>query len=203
MSAVPKTFITPEEYLRRERLATFKSEYFNGEMFAMAGASPVHVRINNNIVVSLGNAFGDGPCYTLSADMRVKIPATGLYTYPDTIVLCEEPVTEDTDVLLNPKIIFEVLSPTTEHYDRGKKFEHYQSIGSLCEYILVAQDRASVEQYIREDDTYWKMRRYRSVDESLEFASIPARVPLGEIYRAIAFPAVPTLFDDLRDLNDD
>ncbi|CAN5446469.1 Uma2 family endonuclease [soil metagenome] len=203
MSAVPKPFITPEEYLRLERIAKCKSEYFNGEVFAMAGASAAHVRINNNLVGELHVQFRDGPCYSGSSDLRVKIEATGLYTYPDTTVLCEDMLLDEgtPDVLLNPKVIFEILSPTTERYDRGTKFEHYRTIKTLQEYILVSQVKPYIEQFVRQDDVRWVMTPYSGLDAILELASVSAKVELKRLYQGVTFPAL-TLFDELEEMND-
>jgi len=200
MSAQLKSFITPQEYLRRERLADFKSEYFNGEMFAMAGASGSHVRVNSNLTVCLGIAFRGGPCYPLSNDMRVKVSATGLYTYPDQIVLCEEMEIEEGDVLLNPKIIFEVLSPTTEHYDRGRKFEHYRTIVSLQEYILVSQIKPYIEQFVRQSDASWLMTAISGINAVLTLATVAASVKLQDLYNGVRFPQL-TVYDEPADPN--
>src|SRR4051794_27902251 len=123
MSTQPKTFLTPEQYLELERKAEFKSEYYQGEMFAMAGASFAHVRMVSRILVQLAHQMLGGPCEALSNDLRLHVPATGLYTYPDLVVVCGEPRLIDThlDTLLNPTVIVEVLSPSTEAYDRGRK----------------------------------------------------------------------------------
>ena len=128
--------ITSEEYLARERLATEKSEFFDGEVFAMTGGSAVHSLLAVNLSRELGNVLSKGPCRVFNSDMRVRT-GTGLYTYPDVSVVCDVPEFEDDsskDVLINPKVICEVLSPSTEAYDRGKKFEHYRTIASVMEY---------------------------------------------------------------------
>ena len=152
MSAVPKTKLTPAEYLAIERKAEFKSEYYRGEMFAMAGARLPHNTIKENLIVELGSQFKGGPCRTLSSDQRVKVNETGLYTYPDIIILCEPPQFEDDecDTLLNPRVIIEVLSESTETYDRGRKARHYKRIPSLHEYILVTQWEPFVERLVRQ-----------------------------------------------------
>ncbi len=191
MSAAPKLKLTPQEYLERERLAEFKSEYFNGETFAMAGPRAPHVRINGNFTGALVIAFGDGPCYPLPGDLKVKVDATGLYTYPDMIVMCEEMQLEDdhSDVLLNPKIIVEILSPSTERYDRGRKFKHFQQIASLQEYILVDQDAPHIDRFHRRDAGTWELKSFDGLASEFAFASIPAAVPMAKIYRGITFPS--------------
>src|SRR5437868_8492820 len=141
MSSQPKTLLTPEEYLAIERKAEYRSEYLNGEMFAMTGASRKHNLIALNIAGELRQQLKSKPCEAYVNDMRVRIPATDLYTYPDVTVVCGDPEFEDAfiDTLLNPTLLIEVLSESTESYDRGKKFGYYRTIQSLAEYLLVAQ----------------------------------------------------------------
>ena len=129
MSTQPKTLLTEEQYLEIERAAETKSEFFQGEMFAMAGAGAAHNRLAWNLIVQLGPRLGSGPCQGFPSDMRVRVPSSGLYTYPDVVVVCGEPQFLDgrRDTLLNPNLIVEVLSPSTEAHDRGRKFEHYVS----------------------------------------------------------------------------
>ena len=145
MATQPKTHLTPEQYLEIERKAEFKSEYYQGEMFAMSGASYPHIGIVANAVASLHQQLRRGPCRPLSNDMRVRVTATGLYTYPDVVVVCGEPrFLDDTfDTLLNPTVIIEVLSESTEAYDRGQKFEQYRSLESLAEYVRNSYLRCS------------------------------------------------------------
>src|SRR3954469_18701066 len=130
MTAVPRIRLTPAEYLAIERKAEFKSEYLNGEMFAMAGASPAHNSVKENLIVRLGGRLWGGPCRSYSSDQRVKVSATGLYTYPDIVIVCGTPEFDDADrdTLVNPRAIIEVLSDSTAGYDRGPKFRHYQRI---------------------------------------------------------------------------
>jgi Uma2 family endonuclease len=146
--------LTEDEYLAIERLAEFRSEFYNGEMFALAGASRRHNRIVTNLVIALGTQLRYRPCNVYSNDMRVRVANTGLFTYPDVVVTCgeEEFADDEQDTLLNPLVIFEVLSDSTEAYDRGKTFEHYQSIESLSTYVLVAQDAPRIERYVGQDD---------------------------------------------------
>ena len=157
MSAAPKRWITSEEYLAIERKAEFRSEYLRGEMFAMAGASYEHCGIKDNIAREAGIQLKGGPCRVVTSDLRVKVSATGLYTYPDVIIICDKPQFEDAhvDTLLNPRVVVEVISASTEQYYRGEKFEHYQQVPSLKEYILVAQDRPFMERFVRQADGTW------------------------------------------------
>src|ERR1700722_5245267 len=147
--AVPR--VTVDEYLARERVSETKHELLNGVVVAMAGASPRHALITSNITVALGNALRSRPCLVLSSDQRVAVEATALCTYPDVTVVCERPRfdTKDAHTLLNPLVIVEVLSDSTEAYDRGAKFAHYRSVPSLAEYVLVAQSERKVEHYRR------------------------------------------------------
>ena len=190
MSAVPKKLLTPAEYLALERQAEFRSEYYRGEMFAMAGATYEHSVVKDNLARELGNQLKDGPCQVLTSDMRVKVDRTGLYTYPDIVVLCGEPQFEDNvfDILLNPRAIVEVLSGSSEQYDRGKKFAHFRQIPSLQEYVLVAQDQPLLERYVRQPDGSWLMTAFDNMQQTFEFASLLARIPLSEIYRRVEFP---------------
>ena len=149
MSAQPQSFLTPEEYLAFERQADFKSEYFQGETFALAGTSRRHNRLVVNLTISLGGKLLPKGCEVFANDMRVKVEANGPYTYPDLAVVCSEPRFEDTelDTLLNPELLIEVLSPSTEAYDRGRKFDLYRQLDSLTDYLLVAQEQAQVLHY--------------------------------------------------------
>jgi len=190
MSSVPDRRYTPEEYLAFERVSETKHEYYAGQIYAMTGASLLHVRIVGNLMRILGNQLLNSGCVSLCNDLRVKT-ADGVYTYPDVLVVCDEPLLEDTrkDTLLNPQIVIEVLSPSTENYDRGNKFVHYQSIASLEEYILVAQDRPQVVQYTRQPDRKdWNSIWLNGLSESLSLKPLACNIPLSELYLQIVFP---------------
>jgi Uma2 family endonuclease len=195
MSTVPKYSLSPAQYLEQERRAEFKSQFYRGEVFAMAGASREHNLIVGNLVREIGNALKDRQCEVYPSDMRVKVAATGLYTYPDATVVCGDPVFEDDhfDTLTNPTVLFEVLSESTESWDRGGKFRQYRDIPSLKEYAMVTQDRPGVERYIRQKDGGWLLQETQSIEASVRFESIDVTVPLSEIYRNIRFedPATP------------
>jgi Uma2 family endonuclease len=188
MSSQPKKLLTPTEYLAIERRAEFKSEYFAGEMFAMAGASQRHNLIAANIIRDLGNQLLERPCRVYPSDMRVKISKINKYTYPDITVGCGEERFEDEqhDALLNPMVIIEILSESTEAYDRGKKFEHYQSLESLREYVLISQDPYRVEQYIRQDDRTWTYSEFHQAEEIVHFPTIDCTLLLKDIYAKVA-----------------
>jgi Uma2 family endonuclease len=199
MSSQPKTYLTPEEYLAIERQAETKSEYFNGEMFplrgmgkphdafAMVGASRKHNIITANIIVALGQQLRDKPCELYPSDMRVRVPETGLYTYPDVVVACGEPNFEDDyfDTLLNPILIVEVLSPSTASYDRIKKFGYYRTIDSLSEYLLIAQDLYKVEQYVKQHDGRWLLSDISSLEAKVELVSIQCTLNLSDVYSKV------------------
>lgn len=186
MSALPKRkYISPEEYLETERAAFEKHEYFDGEIFDMAGASIEHAEISSNIGASLNFRLKKRPCKSYQSDLRVHIPATGLYTYPDVIVVCGKPqLLEDTylDTLLNPTLIVEVLSPSTADYDKGAKFEHYRTIESLREYVLVWQDKKRVARYTRQNDGSWILRDFIGEEARIELTSIECSLEMDDIY---------------------
>jgi Uma2 family endonuclease len=184
MTVHHKAKLTPEEYLAIERKAEQRSEYFDGEMFAMVGASRRHNRIVTNLVAGLDNQLRERPCNVYSSDMRVKVSSTGLYTYPDVVVTCGEELFDDShnDTLLNPIVIIEVLSESTEAYDRGKKFEQYQQIETLSEYLLVAQDHRRVEQYIRQESNQWLYSTAHDPGDIVKLNSINCELLIEDIY---------------------
>lgn len=188
VQAQPKPFLSPEEYLAIERESETRSEYFEGEMFAMSGGSYVHNVIVGNLVGELRQQLKKRPCTVCPNDQRVRVPETGLYTYPDVVVVCGEPSFEDesVDTLLNPVLIVEVLSPTTETYDRGKKFDGYRTIASLAEYVLVSQHEARVEQYLRQEGGRWGFISTLGRERSVALASIQCELALEEIYDKVA-----------------
>ncbi|HYH66679.1 MAG TPA: Uma2 family endonuclease [Urbifossiella sp.] len=190
MTAVPKAKLTVAEYLAIERRAEFKSEFYDGEMFAMAGASREHNTVNENLSVRIGGQLLGGPCRTYSRDLRVRIERTGLYCYPDLVIVCGEPrmAEEDKDTLTNPRVVVEVLSPSTERYDRTTKFRHYKQLPSVEEYVLVAQDEAWCERYSRQADGSWAHVEFVGLDATLELKSVPVAVPLADVYAGVTFP---------------
>ncbi len=181
------SILTPEQYLEIERKAEYKSEYFGGEMFAMAGASREHCLLSGSLVAILYPQFQTRSCEIYASDMRVRVTRTGLHTYPDVIVVCGQPrFTDDVvDTLLNPTFLAEVLSPGTEAYDRGRKFEHYRSLESLSEYLLVAQDRMHADLYTRQPDGSWVLREARQMDDTLELRSIACHISMADLYSGI------------------
>lgn len=184
MSSQTKPIFTPEEYLTIDRASQCKNEYYNGEIFAMGGASESHNLIVTNIVRELSLQLKGRPCKVYSSDMRVKVSPLGLYTYPDIIALCGEARFDDEqrDTLLNPALIIEVLSKSTEAYDRGEKFEHYRKIESLTEYVLVSQEKQHIDHYIRQSDNQWLFSEANRKDSIIELSSISCSLPVIEIY---------------------
>jgi Uma2 family endonuclease len=179
--------LSPEQYLAQERLAEFKSEYCNGELFAMSGASREHNQISTNIVASLAVQLQDRPCSVYSSDMKVRIAEANKSTYPDIVTACEPQRFEDehTDVLLNPSVIIEILSDSTEAYDRGLKFFHYQRLDSLREYLLVSQKSCHVEKYERQAVNLWAYSEYHALDDTMVINTIHCKLPLADIYRKV------------------
>ncbi len=184
MSTQTKTIYSPEEYLELERKAEYKSEYYNGEIFAMTGASRRHNLIASNIIIALGQQLKKRPCEIYPSDMRVKVSPTGLYTYPDVTIVCGEPSFDDEqkDTLLNPTVILEVLSKSIASYDRGEKFEHYRKLESLAEYLVIAQDKHHVEHYIRQPDNQWLLSETDDPQKTLRLPSIECDLALTDVY---------------------
>ena len=185
--ALPK-YISPEEYLRMERTSQEKHEYFRGEVFAMTGASENHNIVVSSTLAALYGQLRKRPCQIYPSDMRVRIPATGLYTYPDISVVCGTPEFEDDglDTLLNPAVIIEVLSSSTEQYDRGKKFQHYRTVTSLEEYILIAQDSIRIEHFARQGEQ-WILTDAKTLDSVLTLPSIDCTLVLSDVYEKVHF----------------
>lgn len=188
MSTQPKRRYTPEEYLALERQGQFRSEYVNGEIYAMSGASREHNVIAVNVTRELSNQLRQGPCEVYTADMRVMVDETGMYAYPDVVVSCGEPEFEDrqVDTLLNPTVIVEVLSPSTEAYDRGAKFAHYRRLPSLREYVLVAQDRPAVTRYVF-DGQQWIFSEVTDLEGTVNLTSIGCTLALRDVYERVEF----------------
>ena len=184
MSVQAKQLISVEEYLAMERAAQDKHEYLNGEVFAMSGASYNHTLIAINVARELGMQLKKRPCTVHSADLRVKVSPTGLYTYSDVVVVCGEPQFDDQmkDTLTNPILIVEVLSESTKSYDRGDKFAHYRSIPSFMEYVLIAQDTPHGEHFIRRPDKSWSLYEKDALEDTVELASIGCTLSLADVY---------------------
>ena len=204
MQAQEQQQISPAEYLAGEREAEIRHEYFAGEVFAMAGASREHNLIATNIVRLLGNQLLDKSCSVFASDMKVKVKKKEKYSYPDIVVVCEQEEYEDehNDVLLNPVVLIEILSDSTEAYDRGDKFSHYQGISSFTEYILVSQYTFKMERFSRQPNNSWLYTIYQSEEDILSVEALKCSLPLAEVYRKVQFSrdgsrTVPTLSENL------
>lgn len=190
VSTLPKSFITPEQYLEIERAAGHKSEYFNGEMFAMAGAPENHGLIQMNVCGLLWQQIRGKPCRGYTSEMRVRVSPTGLYTYPDATVVCGEPAFLDQrrDTLINPTLVVEVLSPSTEAYDRGRKFEHYQTIESLRYYLLISSERVRTDLFMIAEGRWSAASR---LEDTIELEAVGCQLKLADIYEKVEFEPTP------------
>ncbi len=189
-AALRKPYLSPQEYLSLEREAETKSEYHAGQVHALAGASGRHNRIVVNLIISLGNALKQTPCPLFANDMRVLVSATGVYTYADVLFVCDRTEFEDRheDTLLNPNVIFEVLSKSTESYDRSDKFGQCRRLPSLSDYLLVSQMHPVIEHFMRQADDSWLLREYRGLDSMVEIKSISCSLPLVAVYDKLHWP---------------
>ena len=189
MASIPVTKVTEEEYLRLDRAAEVRSEFLNGEMWAMSGASMRHSRIATNLTAELHASLRGGKCQVFSSDLRVRVALRRMYAYPDATVVCGKPLLADDrqDILLNPTAIFEVLSPSTESYDRGAKFRNYLTIETLKDYLLLDQSAMHVEQYTRAADGAWTFRAYDKPEDQLKIDSIGASISLARVYDGVEF----------------
>jgi Uma2 family endonuclease len=187
--ASPTARLSEAEYLEIERKAEFKSEFYDGEMFAMSGGTRWHSLISANVGRELGVALKGRGCVVFESNMRVKVEATGLYTYPDVSVACEEQrfVDDEVDTLLNPTLVVEVLSESTEKYDRGQKFQHYQLIASLKEYMLVSQHAARVELFVRESGGTWRLHQADGLEAKSTSPTLGVTLELREIFANVTF----------------
>ena len=191
MGALPNPYFTSKEYLALEVCAEYKSQYVAGEIFAMAGAEPWHVKVTTNLTAALVSRLRGRPCEVYNSDMRVRVAAGDMYTYPDLSALCGEPRFEAGDhpqSLLNPQVIVEVLSPSTKAFDRGEKFARYRRLDSLVEYVLVASEWMHVHIHRRAPNGVWSAQEHDRPESRLRLESLDCEVPLAEIYERVAFP---------------
>jgi len=193
MSAQLLPYYTIEQYADLEESAPYKSEFIAGRIYAMSGGTPSHSAVAANISGEMRNLLRHGPCQVYNSDLRVGIMPLDVETYPDVTIVCGEPHENpfDKNSIINPTVIFEVLSPSTERYDRGEKWEHYQRLDSLQEYLLVSQHKPKVEHYVRRDDNAWVFKSTEGLDAAVTV--IGASLSLAEVYDKITFPAVEPL----------
>ena len=188
---------TPEEYLSFERGAVQKHEYYKGEVFAMSGNTIPHNRIQVNLLRRVGNHLDGKRCEVFGGELRVHVPVNEWYTYPDAIIVCDEPqlLDEEFDTILNPTVIVEILSKSTQSYDRGDKFSLYRSIPSLQQYILISSLKMGVEHHQRQPDNSWLLKETSNEQDSLYISPIQLYLPLSQIYAGVTFN------DDRRSIN--
>lgn len=186
-----RAFLTPEQYLEIERKEEWKSEYFQGEMRPMPLPGEAHCLVVGNVGATLRQQLRHRPGQAYTSAMRLLVPSAGLYTYPDVAVVCGTPKFQDesyTDPLLNPTVIVEVLTKTSEDYDRGPKFEYYRSLESLSEYLLVTSWRVRAELFSRESHGAWSRREKTSLEDTMELRSVDCHLPLADVYEKVALP---------------
>lgn len=184
MSTDPLRHLSPADYLAFDRQAETKHEYVGGEVFAMAGASVRHNLIVVNLATELNIQMRGRPCQVYASDLRVAASAAGPFYYPDVVAVCEQArlLDAERDTLLNPAVVIEVLSPSTEAFDRGLKFAHYRAIESLQEVVFIAQDAVRVEHFVRQPDGQWLLSDRSSLDAAVELPAIACRLDLGRVY---------------------
>ena len=190
MATQLKHLQTPEEYLAIERKAEYKSEFLQGEIFAMTGASIRHNTISGNVLSELKQRLRKTDCNAFGSDMRVGVPDVGLYTYPDVVAVCGKPVLQDEqmDTLLNPVLLLEVLSKSTATYDKTIKFGYYRTIQSLKEYVVVSQDAYHITQHVKQTDGRWLLTDIKGADGRMELSSVECALTLAEIYERVEMP---------------
>ncbi len=193
MSALPKPSHSwsEDEYLAFERASATKHEYYDGAIYDMVGGTARHALISGNVATSLRNTLRPRQCLIYQSDLRVKMQRS--YTYPDVIVVCGEPRFTDAneDTLLNPTLIVEVLSPSTEHFDRNEKFRRYQQVEAVQTYLLIAQDAPRLEQYVRQPDQRWLYSLHEGLEAVVALPALECDLPLAEIYEKVVFPPLP------------
>lgn len=187
MASLPNYYLSPEEYLTLERSAEFKSEYVDGVMYAMAGGSERHNLIAANVIITIGSQLRDRPCRVYPSDLKVRVPNSKRFFYPDVSIVCGETrfADEEKDVVLNPVVVVEVLSESTAAFDRGKKFQSYQQIESLREYLLVSQDEYIVEHFLRQDGDQWLYKKVGGLDETLTLPTVNCQLALRDVYSKV------------------
>jgi Uma2 family endonuclease len=183
------SYVTPDEYLAAERLSDYRSEYLDGGVYPMTGAGVNHSQIVLNAAAELSIQLRTRPCRVLVIDLKVRLPDSRKFFYPDVTVICEELQYHDDrrDIILNPDLVIEVLSPSTEAFDRGAKFQAYQTIESLKEYVLVSQNEPLIEQFIRNGEGEWKYKSAAGLGSSLALPSIECTLSLSAVYDKVDF----------------
>jgi Uma2 family endonuclease len=185
--------LTEVEFLELERQAEFKSEFFDGEVFAMSGGTPLHSQIAANLIQVIGSRLSKGKCVVYTGDLRLKVEASGFLTYPNLSVVCGalQFAAGTDDTVVNPTVIVEVLSDSTEAYDRGKKFENYRQMPSLREFLLVSQKEPRIEQFVRQPNGQWLLRDAAGLDATLALPSLEIDIFLTEVFAGVEFVPAP------------
>jgi Uma2 family endonuclease len=193
MSTASTRRFTLEEYLALEETSVERHEFYNGEIFAMAGGSPRHNRIASNCFAALHSKLLGGPCEPFPSDQRIRISKIGISTYANVSVFCDglKTAPEDRQAGTNPRVIIEVLSPSTENYDRGQKFLFYQNLDSLQEYVLISQDEPRIDHYIKQDTGSWWLKMVIGLEETLPLPSLKIEFALRDIYERVQFGSEP------------
>ena len=196
----PKKVYSIEEYFELEKSTNEKFEFWDGKVWSMSGARFAHNQISVNLYADLAVKLREKGCRVLPSDMRVKVPGYPPYRYPDATALCGPSKIESIggiDMLVNPQLIIEVLSDSTEAFDRGDKFTYYKSIPSFTEYLLIAQHRPHVSQFVKHGDGFWANFEFNDLDDHVELRSVSCSLPLVAIYRDVTFPE-PNLYGSER-----
>lgn len=198
MQLIAKQYYTPEEYLELEATADYKSEYIGGQIIAMAGASINHNRISLNLSSGLNFAFKNQNYEVFMGDMRLWIPQKLIYTYPDVIIIADEPefVNNRTDTITNPQVVIEVLSQSTKGYDREDKFAAYRTIPTFQEYLLIDQNRIHVEQFSKTGKKRWNLREYDEEDENISLEIVSFEISLQDLYNKVKFPPIKSAVEN-------
>lgn len=188
-AATSRPYITEEEYLALDRASTTKHEYFHGRIYAMTGAKEPHNLINGNTLASLHSQLRRKPCRIYASDMRVKVTKTGLNTFPDIVIICGQPEFTDStrDTVTNPVVIIEILSDSTERYDRGMKFQNYRTLDSLRDYILIAQDHRHIEHFSRQDGGLWVLHEAIGDTDIINILSVECTLNVEDVYEKVEF----------------
>lgn len=199
---VQKNRFTVAEYLTQEERAVERHEFHAGEILAMSGGTYEHSRIVANLIRSLGNRLDGSPGHVVDSNLRVGLDHGERYVYPDASIICGPPAFDPADAkrttILNPKVVIEVLSDSTEAYDRGQKFAHYRTVPPMVEYVLVSQRVAAVETFFRGEDGSWSMRPVAGLDATVPLRGVPIDLPLAELYAGIVFPPEPDVSTEER-----
>lgn len=191
MTALPKQKYTLEEYFQLEKESNERFEYFDGEVYSMAGVNQEHDQIESNVHVSIRQKLRGKQCRAFLANMRLKVPSLPPYRYSDGSALCGEAVFEKVggvDVLVNPQLIIEVLSDSTEKFDRDQKFKHYKSIESFREYLLISQENYFVVHYLKHNEKFWMQTEYDRLEDVINLTTLDCDLTLAEIYEDIFLP---------------